>query len=111
MDKNVTVIRPSRGWRGINLDELIHYKDLLWFLTIRGIKAKYAQSVLGISWAIIQPLFSTLVFTVIFGSLAKIDSNGVPYFLFSFAALVPWTFFFKYLNRIGQQPCGQCEHD
>lgn len=99
MDKTVTIIRPSRGWRAINVDELIHYKDLLWFLTIRGIKAKYAQSVLGVSWAVIQPLFSTLVFTVIFGSLAKIDSNGVPYFLFSFTALVPWTFFSNTLTE------------
>lgn len=99
MDKTVTVIRPSRGWRAINIDELIHYKDLLWFLTIRGIKAKYAQSVLGVSWAIIQPLFSTVVFTVVFGSLAKIDSNGVPYFLFSFTALVPWTFFANTLTE------------
>jgi len=93
MQQQITIIRATRGWRGINIAELIHYKDLLWFLTIRGIKAKYAQSVLGVSWAVIQPLFSTLVFTVIFGSVAKIDSNGVPYFLFSFVALVPWTFF------------------
>lgn len=99
MDKNITVIKPSRGWRAINIDEVLHYKDLLWFLTIRGIKAKYAQSVLGVSWAVIQPLFSTLVFTVVFGSLAKIDSNGVPYFLFSFAALVPWTFFSNTLTE------------
>ncbi|MBL7853068.1 MAG: ABC transporter permease [Cyclobacteriaceae bacterium] len=87
------VIRASRGWRGIDWKELIHYRDLLWFLTVRGIKAKYAQSVLGVAWAVIQPLFSTLVFTVVFGTLARIDSNGVPYFLFSLVALVPWTFF------------------
>lgn len=93
MQNHSIVIRPTRGWRGINIRELLHYKDLLWFLTVRGIRAKYAQSVLGISWAVIQPLFSTLVFTVIFGRLAKIDSNGVPYFLFSLVALVPWTFF------------------
>lgn len=99
MHQLITVIKPTRGWRGIDVKELIHYKDLLWFLTIRGIKAKYAQSVLGVSWAIIQPLFSTLVFTVVFGSLAKIDSNGVPYFLFSFTALVPWTFFSNTLTE------------
>jgi lipopolysaccharide transport system permease protein len=93
MQQQITIIRASKGWRAVNLKELFYYKDLLWFLTIRGIKAKYAQSVLGVSWAIIQPLFSTLVFTVVFGSLAKIDSNGQPYFLFSFVALVPWTFF------------------
>lgn len=93
MKPEVTVIKPTPGWRSINVSELIHYRDLLWFLTIRGIKAKYAQSILGVSWAVIQPLFSTVVFTIVFGNLAKIDSNGVPYFLFSFCALVPWTFF------------------
>lgn len=93
MQKAVTILKSTKGWRGVNIPELVHYKDLLWFLTIRGIKAKYAQSILGVSWAIIQPLFSTLVFTLIFGRIAKIDSNGVPYFLFSFVALVPWTFF------------------
>lgn len=93
MQQNVTIIRATRGWRWVNFRELVQYKDLLWFLTLRGIKAKYAQSVLGVSWAIIQPLFSTLVFTIVFGMLAKINSNGVPYFLFSFVALVPWTFF------------------
>lgn len=97
--KQVTVIRATRGWRGIDFSELVHYRDLLWFLTIRGIKAKYAQSILGVSWAVIQPLFTTLVFTVVFGSLAKIDSNGVPYFLFSFVALVPWTFFANTLTE------------
>lgn len=93
------LIKPRGGWRGIDVAELGHYKDLLWFLTIRGIKAKYAQSVLGASWAVIQPLFSTLVFTLVFGKLAKIDSNGAPYFLFSFVALVPWTFFSNTLTE------------
>jgi lipopolysaccharide transport system permease protein len=97
-DRSITVIRATRGWRSIDWRELSHYRDLLWFLTIRGIRAKYAQSILGVSWAVIQPLFSTLVFTVVFGTLAKIDSNGVPYFLFSFTALVPWTFFANTLS-------------
>lgn len=83
----------------INFKELIKYKDLLYFLVIRGIKARYAQSVLGISWAIIQPLFTTLVFTVIFGNVAKIDSDGVPYVVFSFAAMVPWTYFSNTLTE------------
>lgn len=93
MSVNRTIIRPTKGWRKINFSELFHYKDLLWFLTLRGIKAKYAQSILGVGWAVIQPLFSTLIFTVVFGNLARISSDGVPYFLFSFVALVPWTFF------------------
>lgn len=86
-------ITPRTGWVSVNVQEIIRYKDLLWFLTLRGIKAKYAQSVLGVGWAVIQPLFSTLVYTMVFGNLARIDSNGVPYFLFSLVALVPWTFF------------------
>lgn len=92
-DESILIIRATRGWRGIDWKELLNYRDLLWFLTIRGIKSKYAQSVLGVGWAVIQPLFSTLVFTVVFGNLTRIDSNGVPYFLFSLTALVPWTFF------------------
>lgn len=98
-EKQVTVIRATHGWRGVDIEELVRYRDLLWFLTIRGIKSKYAQSILGVSWAVIQPLFTTLVFTIVFGSLARIDSNGVPYFLFSFVALVPWTFFANTLTE------------
>ena len=76
-----------------NFKEIFEYKDLLYFLILKDIKARYAQSVIGIGWAIIQPLFFMLVFTEIFGKLAKIDSEGVPYQIFSFTALVPWTFF------------------
>ncbi|MBN8650199.1 MAG: ABC transporter permease [Cytophagales bacterium] len=94
-----TIIKKKTGWIGINWAELFRYKDLLWFLTVRSIKAKYAQSVLGVSWAVIQPLFSTLVYTIVFGNLARIDSNGVPYFLFSLVALVPWTFFSNTLSE------------
>lgn len=92
-EQTVIYIRPRKGWQGIPWKELIQYKDLLYFLSIRGIKAKYAQSVLGVSWAIIQPLFSTLVFTIVFGRLAKVSSEGVPYFLFSLVAMVPWNYF------------------
>lgn len=93
------LIRPPAGWQLINLKELIDYRDLLYFLTIRTIKARYAQSVLGVSWAIIQPLFTTLVFTVIFGKLAKVDSGGMPYALFSFTAMVPWNYFSSTLTE------------
>ncbi|WP_186755689.1 ABC transporter permease [Echinicola salinicaeni] len=88
-----TIIEPSKGWRLIDFNELWKYKDLLYFLTVRGIKARYAQSILGIGWAIIQPLFTTLVFTVVFGNLAKVDSDGMPYILFSYLALWPWSYF------------------
>jgi lipopolysaccharide transport system permease protein len=87
------VIEPSSGWKMVDFKELWRYKDLLYFLTLRGIKARYAQSVLGVSWAIIQPLFTTLVFTLVFGSLAKVDSDGMPYVLFSYLALWPWNYF------------------
>jgi len=98
-DQWTQYIKPSKGWQLIDLKELWRYKDLLYFLTIRGIKAKYAQSVLGVGWAIIQPLVQTLVFTVIFGNLAKMSSDGVPYVLFSFAAMVPWTYFSNILTE------------
>jgi lipopolysaccharide transport system permease protein len=91
--KFVKIIEPSSGWKMIDFKELWKYKDLLYFLTLRGIKARYAQSILGVSWAIIQPLFTTLVFTLVFGGLAKVDSDGMPYILFSYLALWPWNYF------------------
>jgi lipopolysaccharide transport system permease protein len=89
----VLIIKPDHGWKSIDLKELYRYKDLFWFLTVRGIKAKYAQSILGVSWAIIQPLITTVIFTIVFGRLAKVNSDGVPYAVFSFIALLPWTYF------------------
>ncbi len=77
----------------INWRELWQYKDLFFFLVWRDIKTRYAQSILGVGWAIIQPVFSMIVFTIVFGNLAKVNSEGVPYAIFSFTALVPWTFF------------------
>lgn len=94
-----TYIKPLKGWQLVNWNEIIKYKDLLYFLTVRGIKARYAQSILGVSWAVIQPLFSTLVFTIIFGKLAKVGSDGMPYALFSFAAMVPWNYFSSTLTE------------
>ena len=87
------VIQPQKGWVLIDWKELWEYKDLVYFLIWREIKTRYAQSVLGIGWAVIQPLFSMVIFTIVFGNLAKIDSNGVPYSIFSFSGLVPWTYF------------------
>ena len=89
-----TVIDPDKGGRNIiDWQELWRYRDLFWFLIWRDVKTRYAQSILGIGWAIIQPVFSMVVFTIVFGNLAKVNSEGVPYAIFSFAALVPWTFF------------------
>lgn len=86
-------IQPSRGWRSINLGEVWRYRELLYFLTWRNIKVRYKQTVLGAAWAIIQPFFTMVIFSLFFGRLAKIPSDGIPYPIFSYAALVPWTFF------------------
>lgn len=93
------LIEPGKGWVSLKLGELWIYRELLYFLTWRDIKVRYKQTALGAAWAIIQPLFTMLVFSVFFGRLAKIPSDGIPYPLFSFAALVPWTFF---ANGLGQ---------
>ncbi len=85
-------IQPSRGWVALRLQEVWEYRELLYFLTWRDIKVRYKQTALGIAWAIIQPFFTMLVFTFIRG-LAKIPSDGIPYPVFCYAALVPWTFF------------------
>ena len=77
----------------INWPELWQYRDLFLFLVWRDIKTRYAQSILGIGWAVIQPVFSMIVFTIVFGNLANVNSEGVPYAIFSYTALVPWTFF------------------
>ena len=86
-------IAPSRGWRSLDVGELWEHRDLLYFLTLRDVKTKYAQSVLGVGWAVINPLLQALIFTVIFGNLADLGSDGVPYLLFNFTAMVPWTYF------------------
>jgi len=87
------VIEPRSGWSLLDWNELVAYRDLFRFLVWRQVKVRYAQSAIGFGWAIIQPLFSMLLFTVIFGNLAEIDSAGAPYALFSLAALLPWTYF------------------
>jgi lipopolysaccharide transport system permease protein len=84
---------PKRGWHFINFKELWGYRDLLFFLVKRDIKVQYAQSVLGIAWAVLQPVVTMIIFTIIFGKLAKISSDGAPYAIFSYSALVPWTYF------------------
>jgi lipopolysaccharide transport system permease protein len=89
----VTRIRPSRGWVSLKLGELWAYHELLYFLVWRDIKVRYKQTVLGAAWAILQPFMTMVVFSLFFGKLGKIPSEGVPYPIFSFAALVPWTFF------------------
>src|SRR6185503_9968867 len=88
-DSPVVNIEPSKAWVSLRLGELWEYRELLYFLIWRDIKVRYKQTVLGAAWAIIQPLFTMLIFSLFFGRLAKIPSDGIPYPLFSFAALVP----------------------
>jgi lipopolysaccharide transport system permease protein len=99
METPVTVITPSHGWVALQLSKVWEYRELLYFLTWRDIKVRYKQTVLGVAWAIIQPFFTMAVFSIFFGRLAKIPSDGVPYPLFSYAALVPWTFFAHGLSQ------------
>ncbi|MEL6536814.1 MAG: ABC transporter permease [Bacteroidota bacterium] len=88
-----TVIRPIKGWQLLNFSELLRYRDLFYFMVVRDIKVLYKQTVLGFLWAVLNPFFSMVVFTVIFGNLAEVPSDGVPYPIFSFAGLLPWTYF------------------
>ena len=89
----VIVIEPSPGWIRLNLPELLQYRELVFFLAWRDVKVRYRQTVLGALWAILQPVVTMLVFSLFFGRLAKVPSDGVPYPIFSYAALVPWTLF------------------
>lgn len=98
-DTPVIIVKPSKGWSSLKLDEVWEYRELLYFLIWRDIKAKYKQTVLGGAWAIIQPFFTMVVFSLFFGQLAKIPSDGIPYPIFAYAALVPWTFFANGLNN------------
>ena len=93
------LIKPTKGWASLQLKDLWEYRELLYFLVWRDIKVRYKQTVLGAAWAIIQPFFTMVVFSLFFGKLAKIPSDGVPYPLFCFAALVPWTLFSNGLSQ------------
>ena len=95
----VIYLRPPRGWSALNLRDLWMYRELVYFMTWRDIKVRYKQAVLGISWAILQPLLTMVIFSVIFGNLAKLPSDGIPYSLFSFAGLLPWQLFANGLSR------------
>ena len=99
LDLPVVRIAPAKGWVSLGLKEFWHYRELLYFLVWRDIKVRYKQTALGAAWAIVQPLFTMLVFSLFFGKLARMPSDGVPYPLFSFAALVPWTFFANGLTQ------------
>ena len=89
----ITYIRPGVRRVSFSLDEMWHSRELLYFLVLRDIKVRYKQTVLGIAWSVLQPFLTMVIFTIFFGRLAKVPSDGVPYPLFSLAALVPWTYF------------------
>lgn len=93
------VIRPLKGLASLQLSEMWKHREVLYFLVWRDIKVRYKQTVLGAAWAIIQPLFTMLILSIFFGRLAKVPSDGLPYALFSYSALVPWTFFATGLNQ------------
>jgi lipopolysaccharide transport system permease protein len=90
---NTLRIEPTRGWVALRLGEVVAYRELLFFLVWRDLKVRYKQTVLGVAWAVLQPLLTMLVFTLFFGRLARVPSDGVPYSVFAYTALVPWTFF------------------
>ncbi|MFA5516774.1 MAG: hypothetical protein WDA20_10855 [Desulfuromonadales bacterium] len=95
----VIFIRPRSGWRLIDWREMREYRDLFFFLIWRGVKVRCAQSAIGIGWAVIQPLATMVVFTLVFGRLVGVESDGAPYSVFAFVALVPWTCFSNALTE------------
>lgn len=101
-----TIYEASPGWEALHLGELWEYRELLYFLTWRDIKVRYKQAVLGMAWAVLQPLITMIIFSLIFGQLAGLPSDGIPYPLFSFAALLPWQLFSGSLQRAGTSLVG-----
>jgi lipopolysaccharide transport system permease protein len=98
---SVITIRPPKGWAPLDLREFAGAHELLYFLVIRSLKLRYKQTVLGAAWAVLQPLLTMAVFTVVFGRLARLGSDGLPYPVFALAALVPWTYFANALTQAG----------
>ena len=98
----VTIIKPKSGWQLINFNELMQYRDLFYFMVWREIKVLYAQTILGFSWAILQPLVQIIMFTIVFGKVAKVPSDGLPYFLFSSVAIIPWTYMSQAMTQSSQ---------
>ncbi len=98
----VTVITPPGRWAAIDLGEVWQYRDLLYQMALRDISARYRQSMIGIGWAVIRPIMTMLVFTFVFGRVAKLGPDGIPYALFSFAAIIPWSLFAHCLGQSSQ---------
>src|SRR5688572_21315446 len=105
-DEPLVVIQASSKWKLINLQDIWAYRELLFFLTWRDVKVRYKQTVLGVAWAILQPLFMMIIFSIMFGRIANVQSAGVPYPIFVLAALVPWTFFSNTITASGNSLVG-----
>ena len=109
----ITIIKPATGWQVIDFKELRKYQDLFYFMVWREIKVLYAQTILGFSWAILQPLVQIVIFTIVFGKVAKVPTDGIPYFLFSSVAIIPWTYMSQAMTQSsdslvkGQQMLGK----
>jgi len=103
----VSFIGPPERWISIGLKELWEYRELLYFLTWRDIKVRYKQTALGAAWAVIQPVFMMLVFSLFFGRLAKVPSDGIPYPIFTFCALLPWQLFAHALTESSNSLVGK----
>ena len=102
----VVILRPSGRFTRLNLDDVWEYRDLLYFLVWRDIKVRYKQTALGAAWAVLQPLLTMVAFSIFFGKLAKVPSNGIPYPVFTFAALLPWQLFSYSMTEAGNSLIG-----
>jgi lipopolysaccharide transport system permease protein len=98
----VSIIKPPHGFEAIDFAELGRYRDLFYFLVTRDVKVLYAQTILGFSWALINPAVQIIVFTVIFGKIANVPTDGIPYFLFSTVAIIPWTYMSEAMTHSSQ---------
>ena len=105
-EEPLVVIQPGSKWNLINLKDIWAYRELLFFLTWRDVKVRYKQTVLGVAWAVLQPLFMMIIFSIMFGRIAQVDSAGVPYPIFVLAGLVPWTFFSNTITASGNSLVG-----
>ena len=86
-------LQPTRGWQALNLGELWRFRELLYFLAWRDLTVRYKQTFMGVAWAVLRPLLTTLMFALVFGQVLQLDSEGMPYTVFAFVALLPWTYF------------------
>jgi lipopolysaccharide transport system permease protein len=105
-EKPLVVVEPSRSWVALDLKGLWTYRELLYFITWRDVKIRYKQTVLGVAWAVLQPLLMMIVFSLFFGRVAGISSDGLPYPLFAYGGLLPWTFFSNAITNSGNSLVG-----